>query len=97
MSFLNVQKYPLSLLFVLVTLGITALIAAGIESAEQRNAWGWVRSVCQVYGRVPFFYFLLHIALIHLLALGLSAVRGGNWQWWVTDFSRGGVLTWPSA
>jgi uncharacterized membrane protein len=93
MSFLNVQKYPPSFLFVLVTLGITALIAAGIESAEKRNVWGWVRSVLQVYGRVPFFYFLLHIALIHLLALGLSAVRGGNWQWWVTDFPRGGVLT----
>jgi uncharacterized membrane protein len=93
MAFLNVQKYPPSFLFVLVTLGIAALIAAGIESAEKRNTWGWVRSVLQVYGRVPFFYFLLHIALIHLLALGLSAVRGGNWQWWVTDFPRGGVLT----
>jgi uncharacterized membrane protein len=93
LSFMNVQKYPPSLLFLLVTLGIAALIAAGIESAEQRDAWGRLRSVLQVYGRVPFFYFLLHIALIHLLALVLSAAGGGNWRWWLTEFPQGGVLT----
>jgi uncharacterized membrane protein len=93
LSFMNVQKYPPSLLFLLVTLGIAALIAAGIESAEQRDAWGRVRSVLQVYGRVPFFYFLLHIALTHLLALVVSAARGENWRWWITEFPSGGVLT----
>ena len=93
LSFMNVQKYPPSLLFLLVTLGIAALIAAGIESAEQRNAWGWLRSTLQVYGRVPFFYFLLHIALIHWLALVVSAARGEDWHWWVTEFPHGGVLT----
>jgi uncharacterized membrane protein len=93
LSFMNVQKYPPSLLFLLVTLGIAALIAAGIESAEQRDALGWLRSVLQVYGRVPFFYFLLHIALIHLLALVVSAARGENWRWWVTELPNGGVLT----
>lgn len=93
LSFMNVQKYPPSLLFLLVTLGIAALIAAGIEYTEQRDAWAWVRSVLQVYGRVPFFYFLLHIALIHGLALVVSAARGENWRWWVTEFPSGGVLT----
>ncbi len=93
LAFMNVQKYPPSLLFLLVTLGIAALVAAFIESAEKRDMWGWVRSVLQVYGRVPFFYFLLHLALIHLLALVLSAARGGNWRWWVTEFPTGGVLT----
>jgi uncharacterized membrane protein len=93
LSFMNVQKYPPSLLFLLVTLGIAALIAAGIESAERRNAFGRLRSVLQVYGRVPFFYFLMHIALIHLLALVVSAARGENWRWWVTEFPSGGVLT----
>jgi uncharacterized membrane protein len=93
LSFMNVQKYPPSLLFLLVTLGIAALIAAGIESAEQRDAWGRFRSVLQVYGRVPFFYFLLHIALIHLLVLVFSAAGGGNWRWWLAEFPQGGVLT----
>jgi uncharacterized membrane protein len=93
LSFMNVQKYPPSLLFLLVTLGIAALIAAGTESAERSNTWKPVRSVLQVYGRVPFFYFLLHIALIHLLALVVSVARGENWRWWVTEFPSGGVLT----
>jgi len=77
LSFMNVQKYPPSLLFLLVTLGIAALIAAGIESAEQRGAWGWLRSVLQVYGRVPFFYYLLHIPLIHVTALIVNFFRTG--------------------
>jgi uncharacterized membrane protein len=93
LSFMNVQKYPPSLLFLLVTLGIAALLAAAIESAEQRDAWGRLRNVLQVYGRVPFFYFLLHIALIHLLALVVSAAGGGNWRWWLMEFPQGGVLT----
>jgi uncharacterized membrane protein len=93
LSFMNVQKYPPSLLFLLVTLGIAALVAAGIESAEEHNQCEELRSVLQVYGRVPFFYFLLHIALIHLLALVVSAARGENWRWWVTEFPKGGVLT----
>jgi uncharacterized membrane protein len=93
LSFMNVQKYPPSLLFLLVTLGLSALIAAGIESLEEHDAWRGAREVLQVYGRVPLFFFLLHIAFIHLLALALSAARGENWHWWITEFPHGGVLT----
>jgi uncharacterized membrane protein len=93
LSFLNVQKYPPSLLFLLATLGIAALIMAGIESAEKRAVFDQTRSVLRVYGRVPFFYFLLHIALIHLLALMVSAASGGDWRWWLAEIPNGGVLT----
>ena len=93
LSFLNVQKYPPSLLFLLVTMGLSALIAAGIESLEEHDIWKRVRGVLQVYGRVPLFFFLLHLAFIHLLALAISAARGENWHWWITEFPRGGVLT----
>lgn len=93
LSFFNVQKYPPSFLFLLATLGIAAFIMAGIESAEKRAVFNQTRSVLRVYGRVPFFYFLLHIALIHLLALITSAVSGGDWRWWLAEIPKGGVLT----
>jgi uncharacterized membrane protein len=93
LSFFNVQKYPPSLLFLLATLGIAALVMVAIECAEGRAAFRRTRSVLAVYGRVPLFYFLLHIALIHLLALVISAASGGEWRWWLTEFPNGGVLT----
>jgi uncharacterized membrane protein len=93
LSFLNVQKYPPSLLFLLATLGIAAFVMAGIECAEKRAVFNQTLSVLRVYGRVPFFYFLLHIALIHLLALITSAVTGGDWRWWLAEIPNGGVLT----
>jgi uncharacterized membrane protein len=93
LSFFNVQKYPPSLLFLLATLGIAALVMVAIECAEGREAFRRTRSVLAVYGRVPLFYFLLHIALIHLLALVISAASGGEWRWWLTEFPNGGVLT----
>jgi uncharacterized membrane protein len=93
LSFFNVQKYPPSLLFLLATLGISALVMVAIESAEGQGVCKRARSVLEVYGRVPFFYFLLHIALIHLLALIISGASGGDWRWWLTEFPNGGVLT----
>lgn len=93
LCFFNVQKYPPSLLFLLATLGISSLVMAAIESAEGRAAFARARGVLEIYGRVPFFYFLLHIALIHLLALSLAAAGGGDWRWWLTEFPNGGVLT----
>ena len=91
-SFFNVQKYPPSLLFLLATLGVSALVMAAVEYAEGRGALERARGVLRVYGRVPLFYFLLHIALIHLLALAASAAGGGDWRWWLTEFPNGGVL-----
>ncbi len=93
LSFFNVQKYPPSLLFLLAMLGISALVMAAIESSQARAVFERTRSVLGVYGRVPFFYFLVHIALIHLLAVIISAANGGDWRWWLAEFPSGGVLT----
>jgi uncharacterized membrane protein len=92
LSFFNVQKYPPSLLFLLATLGVSALVMAAVEYAEGRGAFERTRGVLKVYGRVPLFYFLLHIALVHLLALAASAAGGGDWRWWLAEFPNGGVL-----
>jgi len=84
LSFFNVTKYPPSLLFSLVTLGILLLILAvatkgpaptgqpaGRESAPGR--------ILQVYGRVPFFYFVLHLYLLHALMLLTASWQGHPW------------------
>ncbi len=66
-AFLNVEKYPPSLQFLLMTLGpgILALAAFdGIQSA--RNA---IARVLIVFGRVPLFYYVIHIYAAHLIAI----------------------------
>ncbi len=71
-SFLNVRKYPPSLDFLLMTLG-PALIA--LSAAE--GARGVFARWLSVYGRVPLFYFVVHIYMAHALAVALVWVQGG--------------------
>ena len=70
LSFLNTTKYPPSLLFLLMTLG-PALLALGWADAGTPRR---LRPVL-VFGGVPLFYFLVHLPLIHLLAIGASYAR----------------------
>jgi uncharacterized membrane protein len=70
LRFLNTSKYPASLLFLLMTLGPTIALIPWLERVGGRVA-AWLT----VFGRVPFFYYLLHIPLIHLLALLVSLGR----------------------
>ena len=70
---LNQQKYPASPLFLLMTLGPTI---ACLPLAE--HARGWFARVLATFGRVPMFYYLLHILAIHLAALVVSLVREGR-------------------
>jgi uncharacterized membrane protein len=78
LSFLNTTKYPASLSFLLMTLGPTIALIPLLERAGGAPA-RWTA----VYGRVPFFYYLLHIPLIHALALVVSAVRLGQVSPWL--------------
>ncbi len=93
LSFLNVQKYPPSLLFLLAMLGLASLVMAWIEFAESHGLVKRMRSVLEVYGRVPFFYFLLHIAFIHFLAVVFAVSTGNDWRWWFREFPTGGAIT----
>jgi len=76
--FLNTTKYPASLNFLLMTLGPTIALIPLLERARGALA-RWVT----VYGRVPFFYYVLHIPLIHALALVVSKIRLGAVSPWL--------------
>jgi uncharacterized membrane protein len=72
-SFLNCTKYPPSLDYLLMTLG-PAIAALALFDRPP----GPVGRFFQTYGRVPLFYYLLHLPLIHGLAVVLDLVRYGS-------------------
>jgi len=78
LSFLNTTKYPASLSFLLMTLGPTIALIPLLDRARGRVAQ-WLT----VFGRVPFFYYVLHIPLIHALALVVSKIRTGTVDPWL--------------
>lgn len=78
LSFLNTSKYPASLQFLLMTLGPTIALVPLLEGARGALA-RWLT----VFGKVPFFFYLLHIPLIHVLALIVSRVREGAVNGWL--------------
>ena len=78
LSFLNTTKYPASLSFLLMTLGPTIALVPLLDRARGRVAQ-WLT----VFGRVPFFYYVLHIPLIHALALLVSKIRLGEVSPWL--------------
>ena len=69
---LSQQKYPASQLFLLMTLG--PMIAL-IPFADRLR--GWFADVLNIFGKVPMFYYLLHIPLIHVLALITNLILTG--------------------
>ncbi|HUC80136.1 MAG TPA: heparan-alpha-glucosaminide N-acetyltransferase domain-containing protein [Flavisolibacter sp.] len=71
LSFINTTKYPPSLLFMCMTIGPAILFLAFADKAKS-----WFANVVTVYGKVPFFYYVLHFYLIHAVAVVFSLVRG---------------------
>ena len=69
-GFLNATKYPVSLIYLLMTLGPMLLVLPLLENTRNR-VMEWLR----VFGTVPFFYYVLHIPLIHVAAVLVSLVR----------------------
>jgi uncharacterized membrane protein len=78
LAFLNTTKYPASLNFLLMTLGPTIALVPLLERFSGAGA----RAVI-LFGRVPFFFYMLHIPLIHALALVVSKIRLGFVSPWL--------------
>jgi uncharacterized membrane protein len=72
LSFLNCTKYPPSLQFLLMTLGPALIVMALLERVRFSDTNPLI-----VFGRVPFFYFALHLAVAHVFAILLGVMRYG--------------------
>jgi uncharacterized membrane protein len=85
LSFMNVTKYPPSLLYLLITLG-PSLIFLGLSE----NLKGKIAQYVISLGRVPMFYYIVHIAFVHFIALFAAKATGFDFSdmvfnTWVTD------------
>ena len=75
LAFFDVDKYPPSLDFILATFGVASLVLAGLEHVR-----GPLATFLGTFGRVPMFYYLLHIPLIHAASYLINGLVNGVWQ-----------------
>ncbi|WP_298497207.1 heparan-alpha-glucosaminide N-acetyltransferase domain-containing protein [uncultured Algibacter sp.] len=75
LSFFSVTKYPPSLIYILITMGPSLLFLYAVENIKNK-----VTDFLLVFGRVPLFYYFIHILLIHGLAIIGMLIFGGNWE-----------------
>lgn len=71
LSFMNVHKYPPSLMYACITIGPALVVLALLEHVQNRFT-----EFVKVFGRVPFFYYVLHLYLIHTLTVILFFATG---------------------
>lgn len=88
-SFFNVSKYPPSLLFILMTLGPALVLLSRLPDTVS----GFWRHVV-MFGRVPLFFYLLHLPLIHGAAVVYALATYGNADW-LTDAPGWGRMPKP--
>ena len=98
MSWLNFTKYPPSLLFLLLTLGVGLLVLAWIDRVDA----AWVRVVA-VFGGAPLFFYILHLYLLLLaqrIAAGALNLPRADvehvWQVWLGAGVLAALLYWPT-
>lgn len=75
MSFFNTTKYPPSLLYILMTIGPSLLLLSVIEKYKNK-----VTDFFIVFGRVPLFYYFIHILIIHMLAIILLVLTNKDYS-----------------
>ena len=81
LSFIKVTKYPPSLLYILMTLGPALLFLAITENMSSK-----ISNIISIYGRVPMFYYILHIFFVHLFTMLAAAwFTGFSWKIWILE------------
>ncbi len=76
LSFLNTNKYPPSLLFLLMTLGPALLFLRVVDGGSPK-----ILRPALTFGKVPLFYYILHLSLIHLIATAICYYQNGAIHW----------------
>ena len=90
MSWINCTKYPPSLLYLLMTLGPAMIVLALIDLAPSV-----ITRPLATFGRVPLFYYLLHLPLLHGIAVLLSIGQYGKAPWLMHDMMAQKGATFP--
>jgi uncharacterized membrane protein len=94
-TFLNVEKYPPSLQYVAITIGILLLLLTSIDVSLSSGRTPWLRTTLEVYGRTPLAYYIAHLALIHFLAIVTCAATGHDWHRFTTPLPYGSFIAGP--
>jgi uncharacterized membrane protein len=81
LSFIDCEKYPPSLLYLMMTLGPALILLALFERVH-----GALAGVVTTFGRVPFFFYVVHVAFIHALAVGFAWITVGDIGWTLGAF-----------
>ena len=75
LSFMNIHKYPPSLLYLCITIGPALLLLSYIEKTKN-----WFTGIMIVFGRTAFFYYIIHFFLIHFLVMIAFYAQGNTTQ-----------------
>lgn len=91
LAFIRTNKYPPSLLYLLMTLGPAITFLGLIDRVRPA-----MTNIFLVFGRTPQFFFIMHIAVIHLFAIGLGYLRYGSQPFlWQPGPTIGGGAGYP--
>ena len=82
MAILNTTKYPASLQYILMTIGPSLIVLSCIDFVKNK-----ISHFFSIFGRVPLFFYVIHLYLIHLLAILFMIALGRNWQEYIFTVS----------